>query len=198
MRGPWQFIGLGPPGAIQLSNHSSSYNANAGKASNGGGVADGDALSLAASASASASASPQPPSSFGGRVVVPGYHAYIRGLDGGGGAGAGVSLPVTQLYNNFALGHTMYSDDGGDTWASEVWGAGSRLGRDGGCGEESWVQKNGRCSSLDRRRMAAFTRASNVCYARSRHQRKRKGWKLCKVHPCTRSTSTCPSLHCTR
>ena len=49
-------------------------------------------------------------------IHVDRYHSYIRGLDGGGGAGAGVALPVTQLYNNFALGHTMYSDDGGDTW----------------------------------------------------------------------------------
>ena len=87
MAGPWQFIGLGPPGSVQLSSTNASGHA--------------------------------------GRVVVPGYHAYIRGLDGGGGAGAGVALPITQLYNNFALGHTMYSDDGGDTW---LLGSGSGLG----------------------------------------------------------------------
>ena len=51
-----------------------------------------------------------------GRILVPGYHSYIRGLDGGSGAGAGVGLPISQLYNNFALGHVLTSDDGGDTW----------------------------------------------------------------------------------
>ena len=29
---------------------------------------------------------------------------------------AQVSLPISQLYNNFALGHVIFSDDGGDTW----------------------------------------------------------------------------------
>ena len=94
MVGPWQFIGLGPPGAVQLR-------------------ANGP---------------------FGGRVTVPGYHSYIRGLDGGGGAGAGVSLPVSQLYNNFALGHTIYSDDGGDTWslgAADGFGGGATAGSQG-------------------------------------------------------------------
>lgn len=41
-----------------------------------------------------------------GRVLVPAYHSYIRGLADG----------VSQLYNNFALGHTIISDDGGDSW----------------------------------------------------------------------------------
>jgi len=71
LSGPWQFIGLGPPGSLQLAS---------------------------------------------GRVLVPGYHSYIRGLNGGSGQGAGVALPVSQLYNNFALGHILVSDDGGDTW----------------------------------------------------------------------------------
>ena len=66
--GPWQFVGLGPPGALQLLEGTP----------------------------------------HAGRIVVPGYHSYIRGLAGGGGTGAGVALPVSQLYNNFALGHVVY------------------------------------------------------------------------------------------
>jgi len=75
LSGPWQFIGLGPGGSVQLQ---------------------------------------QGP--YRGRLVVPAYHSYIRGLDGGGGHGGGVSLPISQLYNNFALGHVLISDDDGDTW----------------------------------------------------------------------------------
>lgn len=34
-------------------------------------------------------------------------------------------LPVSQLYNNFAFGHVMITDDGGDTWRmSDEWGNG--------------------------------------------------------------------------
>jgi len=72
LTGDWQFIGLGPPGAITLKGS--------------------------------------------GRVVVPGYHSYVRGISGGGGQGAGVALPISQLYNNLAYGHNMISDDGGDSW----------------------------------------------------------------------------------
>jgi hypothetical protein len=72
LQGDWQFIGLGPPGSLELTGS--------------------------------------------GRILVPAYHSYIRGLSGGGGQGAGVNLPVSQLYNNFALGHVMLSDDGGDSW----------------------------------------------------------------------------------
>eukprot|EP00929_Paragymnodinium_shiwhaense_P109423 TRINITY_DN7583_c0_g1_i1.p1 TRINITY_DN7583_c0_g1~~TRINITY_DN7583_c0_g1_i1.p1 ORF type:complete len:716 (-),score=145.99 TRINITY_DN7583_c0_g1_i1:371-2518(-) len=46
-----------------------------------------------------------------GRVLVPGYHSWLRGLSGGNG-----QLPVSQLYNNLAFGHLLISDDGGDTW----------------------------------------------------------------------------------
>jgi len=70
--GPWQFIGLGPPGSIQLTGT--------------------------------------------GRILVPGYHSYVRGLSGGGGQGAGVALPISQLYNNLAYGHNLISDDGGDSY----------------------------------------------------------------------------------
>ena len=52
LTGAWQFIGLGPPGAIQLA----------------------------------------PPASHPGRVLVPGYHSFIRGLDAASGQGAGVGL----------------------------------------------------------------------------------------------------------
>jgi len=65
LSGAWQWVGIGPPGSLELSD---------------------------------------------GRIVVPSYHSFIRGLEGDG------VLPVSQLYNNFALGHTMISDDGGDTW----------------------------------------------------------------------------------
>ena len=51
LSGPWQFVGLGPPGALL---HSS------------------------------------------GRVIVPGYHSYVRGAPGS--KGAGVGLPLSQLY----------------------------------------------------------------------------------------------------
>lgn len=70
LTGPWQFVGVGPPGAIQVSE---------------------------------------------GRVLVPGYHGYVRGLSGGKKDGKTI-LPTSQLYNNFALGHALISDDGGDTW----------------------------------------------------------------------------------
>eukprot|EP00933_Yihiella_yeosuensis_P067913 TRINITY_DN73056_c0_g1_i1.p1 TRINITY_DN73056_c0_g1~~TRINITY_DN73056_c0_g1_i1.p1 ORF type:complete len:530 (-),score=84.67 TRINITY_DN73056_c0_g1_i1:35-1567(-) len=66
LEGPWQFIGMGPPGSLQLRS---------------------------------------------GRILTPGYHSYIRGLRGGHG-----QLPVSQLYNDLAICHTMISDDGGDTW----------------------------------------------------------------------------------
>ena len=51
-------------------------------------------------------------------VIVPGYHSYIRGLVSGGGSGkgAGAGLPVSQLLNNVAFGHIMYSEDAGDTY----------------------------------------------------------------------------------
>ena len=55
--GDWQFIGLGPPGSLELRDS--------------------------------------------GRILVPGYHSYIRGLSGGGGQGAGVSLPISQLCGSF-------------------------------------------------------------------------------------------------
>lgn len=63
LTGPWQFLGTGPPGSLQLKS---------------------------------------------GRFVVPCYHSYIRGLSNG--------TSVSQLYNNFALGHVVYSDDDGETW----------------------------------------------------------------------------------
>lgn len=66
LSGSWQFLGLGPPGGLQLQT---------------------------------------------GRVLVPGYHSYIRGLSAGSG-----TLPISQLYNNLARGHTLLSDDDGDTW----------------------------------------------------------------------------------
>lgn len=87
LTGPWQFVGLGPPGSVQLRS---------------------------------------------GRVLVPAYHSYIRGLAGGGGQGAGVALPVSQLYNNLAIGHVLVSDDGGDTWSIRCAGGGG--GGSGGCG----------------------------------------------------------------
>jgi len=73
LKGPWQFVGLGPPGSVQLAT-----------------------------------------GPFKNRIVVPAYHSYMRGLDGGNGSPG--QLPISQLYNNFALGHVMLSDDGGDTW----------------------------------------------------------------------------------
>jgi len=75
LSGPWQFVGTGPPGSLQLRS---------------------------------------------GRIVVPAYHSYIRGLDS-----APDILPISQLFNNFALGHVLISDDGGDTWhMSDEWGIG--------------------------------------------------------------------------
>ena len=99
LTGPWQYVGLGPPGSIQLR----------GK---------------------------------GGRVVVPAYHSFIRGLSGGAGQGAGVALPISQLYNNFALGHVMYSDDGGDTWklSSGTGFGGGAVGGSFGANENQLVQ----------------------------------------------------------
>lgn len=55
-----------------------------------------------------------------GRVVIPCYHSYIRGLDSKEG------LPISQLYNNFGKAHVIMSDDDGDTW---------RLGDDWPLGE---------------------------------------------------------------
>mmetsp|Transcript_159052 Transcript_159052/g.281950 ORF Transcript_159052/g.281950 Transcript_159052/m.281950 type:complete len:312 (-) Transcript_159052:4-939(-) len=55
-----------------------------------------------------------------GRIVIPCYHSYIRGLDSKAG------LPISQLYNNFGKAHIIISDDGGDTW---------RLGEDWPLGE---------------------------------------------------------------
>lgn len=46
-----------------------------------------------------------------GRLLIPGYHSPIRGLSGVKGA-----LPLSQLYNNFAKGFVLISDDFGDTW----------------------------------------------------------------------------------
>lgn len=95
--GPWQFVGLGPPGALQLAS---------------------------------------------GKVLVPGYHGYVRGLDGGGGAGAGIDLPVSQLYNNLALAHVISSDDGGDTWtlgSRDGFGGGAKNGSHG-ANEMQFVQ----------------------------------------------------------
>jgi len=68
LTGDWQWVGIGPPGAIQLES---------------------------------------------GKVLVPAYHSYIRGVSEHAG---GNSLPTSQLFNNFALGHTLISEDGGDTW----------------------------------------------------------------------------------
>ena len=86
LSGPWQFVGLGPPGGIVLRSS--------------------------------------------GRVVIPGYHSFIRGLSGGSGGGAGVGLPISQLYNNFALGHALLSDDGGATWRlRSMFGFGDGEGR---------------------------------------------------------------------
>mmetsp|Transcript_235 Transcript_235/g.535 ORF Transcript_235/g.535 Transcript_235/m.535 type:complete len:675 (+) Transcript_235:214-2238(+) len=64
-----------------------------------------------------------------GRILVPSYHSYIRGLEGDG------VLPISQLYNNFALGHVLISDDGGDTWTmSDDWQVGN------GANENQMVQ----------------------------------------------------------
>ena len=77
-----------------------------------------------------------------GRIVVPGYHSYIRGLPGGT-AGAGIGLPISQLYNNLAFGHILISDDGGDTYRlSSRNGLGNGQGR--GANEMQLVElKNG-------------------------------------------------------
>eukprot|EP00928_Gymnodinium_smaydae_P039255 TRINITY_DN26849_c0_g1_i1.p1 TRINITY_DN26849_c0_g1~~TRINITY_DN26849_c0_g1_i1.p1 ORF type:complete len:607 (+),score=67.53 TRINITY_DN26849_c0_g1_i1:40-1860(+) len=105
LNGSWQFLGLGPPGSLQLQS---------------------------------------------GRVLVPGYHAYIRGLDAGHG-----TLPVSQLYNNFAVGHTLISDDDGDTWRlGKAWPTGE------GFDENQYVEladgsvlANGRSLSTGSRQM---------------------------------------------
>lgn len=76
LSGPWQFVGIGPPGSIALRSRPD-------------------------------------------RVIVPGFHSFIRGLAATTGRGAGVGLPVSQLYNNLALGHVLISDDGGDTYRIE-------------------------------------------------------------------------------
>jgi len=69
-----------------------------------------------------------------GRVLVPSYHSYIRGLEGG-------IATISQLYNNFALGHMVASDDGGDTWQLAWTGRTERHGRTGqGANENSLVQ----------------------------------------------------------
>ena len=74
-----------------------------------------------------------------GRVLVPAYHSYIRGRDSAT-AGAGVGLPISQLYNNFALGHILVSDDGGDTYTLSA----SRLGALHGANEAQLVElRNG-------------------------------------------------------
>jgi sialidase-1 len=59
-----------------------------------------------------------------GRILAPGYHSPIRGIHKSGA----ISLipPISQSYNNFAVGHTLISDDDGDTW---------RLGNDWPIGE---------------------------------------------------------------
>ena len=67
LSGPWQFIGIGPPGSLQLRES--------------------------------------------GRILVPGYHSYVRGLLQSRG-----TIATSQLYNDFALAHVMISDDFGDTW----------------------------------------------------------------------------------
>lgn len=46
-----------------------------------------------------------------GRVLIPGYHSPIRGLSQVPG-----TIPLSQLYNNFANGFVLISDDDGDTW----------------------------------------------------------------------------------
>ena len=79
LQGPWQFVGLGPPGSLRVAG------------------TDGNE-----------------------RVLVPGYHSWIRGLTSGpgnSGKGAGVGLPISQLYNNLAHGHLLVSEDGGDTFS---------------------------------------------------------------------------------
>jgi len=42
---------------------------------------------------------------------VPGYRSPIRGLSEVPG-----TIPVSQLYNNFAKGFVLISDDDGDSW----------------------------------------------------------------------------------
>ncbi len=63
LKGPWQFIGVGPSQSLQLKS---------------------------------------------GRILVPGYHSPIRGLSQVPG-----TIPVSQLYNNFAKGFVLISDDFG-------------------------------------------------------------------------------------
>lgn len=92
LSGPWQFIGLGPPAALQLRRGPHRH-----------------------------------------RVVVPAYHSYVRGL--GGGNGSPGQLPISQLYNNFGLGHVMLSDDGGDSWQLGWEGEGPDFGEGGNEGQ---------------------------------------------------------------
>ena len=111
--GPWQFIGLGPPGSIQLKTT--------------------------------------------GRLLVPGYHSYIRGLSGGGGQGAGVALPISQLYNNLAYGHIMISDDGGDTWR-----LGGLMNEGNGANEDQLVELRDGSVLLNSRSFATGSRQVRV------------------------------------
>jgi len=46
-----------------------------------------------------------------GRILIPGYKSPMRGLSEIPGA-----LPISQLYNNFAKGFVLISDDDGETW----------------------------------------------------------------------------------
>lgn len=66
LKGPWQFIGIGPSQSLQLKS---------------------------------------------GRILVPGYHSPIRGL-----SGIPHTLALSQLYNNFAKGFVLISDNDGDNW----------------------------------------------------------------------------------
>jgi len=69
-----------------------------------------------------------PPASLqlkSGRVLVPAFHGYIRGVEGNG------DLPVSQLYNNLGYGHTLISDDDGDTWhLGKQWPSGPQGGNE--------------------------------------------------------------------
>ena len=46
-----------------------------------------------------------------GRVLIPGHQSPIRGLSQVPG-----TIPISQLYNNFATGYVLISDDDGDSW----------------------------------------------------------------------------------
>ena len=55
-----------------------------------------------------------------GRILIPGHKSPIRGLSQVPGA-----LPISQLYNNFAKGFVLISDDDGQTWRQgEEWPVG--------------------------------------------------------------------------